>query len=207
MKLLALFIVLAMASGAVAQPIPDYNLSSFFIDHAAVGASVTVAPDGGGAPFTEAYAPGGGIVDATITVQLLYSDGSPAIDYPGSDLWLETTGGGLARCSGWGTFADGSTDDQGMTTWQQPKYAGGCSVGEHVLVMLVGAPIAGTLDLVFRSPDLNGDLDVDLTDIVAFAQALLSQETCADFTNDGAVNLSDIVIMAQGIGAECEPAE
>jgi hypothetical protein len=63
-----------------------------------------------------------------------------------------------------------------------------------------GICIFGTLfHLEIRSPDITGDLAVDLTDIVLFVQALGEYRAYADFWPDGTVNLSDIVIMSQGI--------
>ncbi len=54
-------------------------------------------------------------------------------------------------------------------------------------------------DLEIRSPDITGDLIVDLTDVVLFVQALGEYQAYADLRPDGAVNLSDIVIMSQGL--------
>lgn len=68
------------------------------------------------------------------------------------------------------------------------------SVPEHF------ACLFGTrFELEIRSPDINGDLAVDLTDIVLFVQALAEYRSYADLRPDGIVNLSDIVVMAQGI--------
>jgi hypothetical protein len=74
--------------------------------------------------------------------------------------------GGLAACNG-GTTADQSTDENGQTFWLQPLRAGGCSVGEMTMVLVAGTPLVGPgLPVVFRGPDLNGDLAVNLSDIV-----------------------------------------
>ena len=49
------------------------------------------------------------------------------------------------------------------------------------------------------------NVEVDLSDIVAMAQALGSgQADCLDFNNDGAINLSDITRFVPAIGAQCD---
>ena len=102
-----------------------------------------------------------------------------------------------------------SDNGSGMHThislWKggQPLFAGGCSEGESTLIMVSGAPLIPTLDLLYVSPDISGDLEVDLADIVMFTQALAEYEPCADFNHDGGVNLVDIVIMVPAIGALC----
>ena len=64
------------------------------------------------------------------------------------------------------------------------------------------------LPLKFNSPDINGDLVVNLSDIVAFTQLLGGNFGdnplfAGDFNNDGTINLSDVVRMTGGIGAAC----
>ena len=54
-------------------------------------------------------------------------------------------------------------------------------------------------ELEIRSPDINGNLVVDLPDIVLFTQALGSYATYADLRPDGVIDLSDVVIMVQAL--------
>jgi hypothetical protein len=203
--LLGIFVV-SMASLAWAG-VPDLNLSTATIDPAANGASVFNIPNGAGVGFDEAFL-GGAPVDATITVTLIDTQGDPIFLYPFEDLWLETSLGGLAYCSG-GTAADASTDEMGMTTFSNPLAAGGYTPGESTVVLVAGAPLAGGgLDITYNSPDINGDLTVNLSDIVAFTTLLggdfgTHPLYAGDFNDDGTLNLSDIVRMTSGIGAAC----
>lgn len=58
--------------------------------------------------------------------------------------------------------------------------------------------------LYFNSPDINGDLHINLSDVSLFAADIYrSYDYRSDFNWDGAVNLSDIVFMATGLGASC----
>ncbi len=195
--------VVSLASVALAG-VPDLVNSTAVVPDGAAGASVFVLPNGQGVGFDEAFGAGGGVVDATITLTLVDALGNPIFLYPFEDLWLETSGGGLAACSN-GTGADGSTNVSGQTTWTASPAAGGHTEGETVLVMIAGAALSGGgLNMTFNSADINGDLSVNLTDIVAFSQAMTSGYAySADFNNDGSLNLSDIVRLAGGNGVSC----
>jgi len=64
-----------------------------------------------------------------------------------------------------------------------------------------GCPFETMFNVTIRSTDINGDLVVNLSDIVRFTEALYSDQyfDWADFTTDGVINLSDIVQMSQGL--------
>ena len=196
-------LVVSLASLAWAG-VPDLINSTATIDVAADNASMFNTPAAGGSTFTEAFAAGGGTVDATITLTLIDTDGLPIFLYPFEDLWLETSGGSLVFCGG-GTVADQSTDDLGQTTWSGALAAGGYTPGEATVVMVAGAPLTSTVLITYNSADINGDLLVNLSDIVAFT-ALLGGDFAnhplyaGDFSNDGLINLSDIVRFTGGIG-------
>ncbi|MEZ4387713.1 MAG: hypothetical protein R3D98_09085 [Candidatus Krumholzibacteriia bacterium] len=76
-----MLVLLAPAIGAAADII-DWALSAAEPPSAAEGASMYVTPNGGGSPFTEAFLPGGGTVDATVTVTLLDPMGDPVVQDP-----------------------------------------------------------------------------------------------------------------------------
>ena len=196
-------VTVVLSTPAWAIELPDPYLSTVEIDPLAVGASVLVVPDGAGVSFDQARAPGGLVVDATITVTVVNPAGYPLPDWPLEDIWLETSAGGLVACAD-GTTADAPTDENGQTVWLEPLFAGGCSAGESVVVVVSGYSLIQTVPIHFVSPDINGDLHVHLVDIVAFVQALAEYEPYADFNHDGAVNLADIVLMTQNIGANCQ---
>jgi hypothetical protein len=190
--------------------VPDLNLSTASIPAGAEGALVFSIPDQTGEPFTNAFLPGGVTGDATISVQLVDTNGDPIFQYPFEDLWLETSLGGLVFCPG-GNTADASTDENGETTFSNP-IAGGSYTDpsvERTEVIVAGAPISGGgVDVQFASPDISGDLAVNLTDIVNFTALLggvFNEHPlhAGDFNNDGVINLSDIVRFTSGIGAGC----
>jgi len=64
-----------------------------------------------------------------------------------------------------------------------------------------GCPFETMFNVTIRSTDINGDLVVNLSDIVRFTEALNSDQffDWADFTPDGVINLSDIVRMSHGL--------
>jgi len=181
--------------------------------------SVLMMPDGSGPALTEARATNGWVVDAVITVRVGDNYGFVIPGFPPEDLWfqLAVEPGTASGClqypdSPGGVFLpDSATDADGYTTFSQPWRGGGWSAGPAPLY-LNGWP-ATDINLVphdplpFRanSPDLSGDLVVNLTDIVLFTQDLHDGDPYrSDFNWDGHVNLSDIVTMAQALGMACE---
>jgi len=57
---------------------------------------------------------------------------------------------------------------------------------------------------LFNSPDLNGDLVVNLSDIILFARIYWGEYSyAADFYWDGQVNLSDLAMMIGTRGRTC----
>ncbi len=76
------------------------------------------------------------------------------------------------------------------------------------MIMVAGAPLTTELPITYNSADINGDLLVNLSDIVAFTQLLGGDFSthplyAGDFNNDTLINLSDIVRMTGGIGTGC----
>jgi len=174
--------------------------------------SVFTLPNGQGDPLNNAFqwdgVPGNppSRVDATIHYTVLYF-GDPVYGYPREDMWLESSLGGLVLCPG-GSIADSNTDEQGRTTFSNPVSGGGATdpdAGEQCLVVVNGVvcPLEG-LDIQFNSPDMNRDLQVNLTDVVIFVGIFTgAYDYAADFFWDGVINLSDIVYLASGFGAAC----
>ncbi len=163
-----------------------------------------VVPDGSGDTFDQATLPYGGTEDATITLLLLDGNYNPVANFPSEDMWLESRDAGLIPCPG-GTSADANTDAAGTTTWATPLHAGGHSQAiTDVIVNGARLELAPGLELSFNSPDINGDLMVDLTDVQLFVLDFFSVFNFrSDFHRDGTVNLSDISHMALAIGAAC----
>lgn len=203
MKTLAIaLITLLLGVSLAAAEVLDPALCTVEIPAGAEGASVFVVPNGAGESFTNAFLPGGDSIDATVTVTLVTNFGNPVVAYPAEDLWIGTDADGLVLCGGAGT-PDGDTDVNGQTTWTASPAAGGSSAGESLIVYVAGVQLPTSVDLLFNSADLNGDLQVNLSDISVFTQALGVYDWAADFNNDGVVNLSDISRFVPALGAIC----
>lgn len=203
---LVLFTVWFLTSPCLAQiGIPDLSHSLAFIAYEGPGTpSLLVVPDGNGNPFTEAHDEEGNVVDTTITLHMLDVYENPIANYPFEDLWLESMDSGLEFCNG-GTTADHNTDFNGQTEWVLPLFAGGHSPGP-VLVMINGAALVTNpgLPLKFISPDITGDLVVNLFDLQVFAEDYFSSyQMRSDFHGDGVLNLADVAIYVQNYLAQC----
>jgi hypothetical protein len=169
-------------------------------------ATLLVLPDGSGPPLTAARTPAGAVVDATIFITIISfcEVEEPVAAYPREDIWLDSMDGGLVLCPG-GSVADADTDLNGMTQWSQPISAGGWDQGEAMVRINGDVPPDGAgLTLNFNSPDLNGDRDVNLSDLVEFTEDYYTGYYFrSDFHRDGALNLSDVAIMASSLGKGC----
>lgn len=204
--LLVLFAVFILVLPCLAQiGIPDLSHSLAFIAYDGPGTpSLLVVPDGNGGLFTAAHDEEGNVVDATITLYMLDVHENPIANYPFEDLWLESMDSGLEFCNG-GTNADHNTDSNGQTEWVNPLFAGGHSPGP-VLVIINGAALDTNpgLPLKFISPDITGDLVVNLYDLSAFAEDYFSDyHMRSDLYADGALNLSDVAVFVQNYLAQC----
>ncbi len=193
--------VMALTASVAAAILPDLDNCTAVIAPGGEGSVLYNRIDGAGFPFTMAHLPDGTVVDATITLTMLDDFGHPMPNHPAEDFCLVASGGGLAYPAG-GTIADGPTDANGQTQWQQPLRAGGCSLGETVIVMVEAQPLNQPgLDLAFVSADINGNLVVNLADLSAFAAAYTAvYAACADLFVDGVMNLSDLSVFSQVYG-------
>jgi len=103
------------------------------------------------------------------------------------------------------------SDSEGWVTWT-PDFQGGGHRGPDEAVYLE----LGMMSLCpnqhlelqegvyFNSPDISGDLKVNLADIQLFAGDFFGDyDYRSDFNWDGVVNLSDIGFMAQAVGSAC----
>ena len=180
---------------------------------------IMVTPGIGGDPLTAAEFFGGAAADATIRIQLWGDQGDdpenplppiPVANFPREDIWLEAPG--LAGCVG-GSNPDNNTDADGWFTFSQPPLIGGWTdpnegppgISIYVSgVLLDDGSSSIKPPIVINSPDINGDLVVNLIDVPLFAADFDgSYSFRSDFHWDGVLNLSDVVRMATGLGAEC----
>jgi hypothetical protein len=204
MGFLVCSLVLSIASFAAAG-VPDLGLSSATT---AAGAQVSVytLPDGVGDPLTDCYLYGGSKTDATITLTLLDANSEPVYLFPFEDLWLETTMGGLVLCTG-GSTADASTNAAGVTTWTGTVRGGGYSAdGELTQIYVAGDPLeqAG-LDMLWNSPDIDGNGVVALADVILFSQDYNSGTVVyrSNLYWDDVLDLADVIRLADGLGSAC----
>jgi hypothetical protein len=140
-------------------------------------------------------------------VTLLDAAGKPIYMYPSQDLWLETSLGGLITCNG-GAAADRSTNAAGVTLFTLPIRGGKCSnrdAGETTRVLVNGTPLVGSdMNILFNSPDINGDLIVDFSDVWLFNTSYFGAYAYgADLYYDNVVNLKDLVLLCRGLGGTC----
>ena len=164
------------------------------------GGQVLLLPDGTGPTLEEC--------GATITVQLWRCPGEPwaLVGLPAQDVWLEPPEtGNLAFCAP-GAIADGPTDEQGITTISRALAGGGAASGQ--MLVYGGGSLFRVEGLQFVSPDLDGDLDVDLADVALFATDFRSGDPTgvgarSDFDFDGRLDLRDFAILAMALGTGC----
>lgn len=204
-SVLALLIILALSTMALAQ-VPDPIMCNATSANSQP-VSVYMLPNGGGWPLTNTMLLGGDRTDATITLTLLDEAWNPITNFPAEDMFLVTCCD-LAPC--WvGTIADGNTNAQGQTTFSNPLMAGGWGSGAQVMIGTWPTPefpveISGWGSFQFNSPDITSDSLVNLSDIAAFAGDFFgAYHYRCDFYWDGVLNLSDVALLAQGIGAAC----
>lgn len=213
-KTMILYTMLALSTlgfqTATATGIPD--LSNSYIEWAYEGDQVLSLynlPDGSGNGLDQAFLPGQPdgsapvMVDATITLVMLDGLEYPIAMFPFEDLWLMSGDDGMVACAG-GTVADANTDVEGRAQWSDPLLAGGWSASSIEVYINGDRVIGGSVALWVNSPDVNGDLSVDLADLGTFASDYFGAfQYRSDFNYDGVLNLSDIALMANGIGANC----
>jgi hypothetical protein len=132
-------------------------------------------------------------------------------EYDDSGIMLDWGPGNVRLCG----------QDRSMLSVAGPPYilySTGVCGGGHSAVDSTGAPISsaviwwapepdyGTVevDLYINSPDINGDLVVNLTDYTLFSVDYNgSYNYRSDFNFDGYVNMGDLTILAGALGVDC----
>lgn len=194
-------IPVAVATAGVGMPTGEYSMAY----QGPETLTLYVVPDGSGDSFDQASLPYGSQEDATITLFLKDAGDQPIANFPREDMWLESRDSGLMMCRA-GTIADANTDALGMTQWRNPLHAGGHSQAlTDVFVNGSTLELADGLSLSFNSPDINGDLVVNLTDVQQFSSDFFDNVFYfrSDFHRDEIINLSDVGKLAYALGANC----
>lgn len=135
------------------------------------------------------------------------ASGNGIAGIPWTDYWLDAcdTAQELYVCAG-GVGADSLTNSNGETTISDPIGAGGCILTGGVYVAIQNNPVLEKpectsmicLPMIVKSPDMNKDGSVDLSDFGVFGNAFGTQtgdanyDPCCDYNDDGYVNLSDL---------------
>ncbi len=194
---LAAVCVLGLA-GMASAGIPNTDNSLASADNCG---RFTIAP-GGGETLIE------GSNDYTIHINVRDINNDPVITLAATDLWLDLPGG-LAACAGNFSQADAGTDGNGDAQFTGTIYGGtagdaadGVDCNDNDLyvyalcIVLNGnAPVC----VAFDSPDLNGDLTVNVVDFGKFAadyNCAGSCDPCHDYNEDGATTVVDFGIFA-----------
>lgn len=194
---LVLVAALMLAATVAVADIPSLEFSTATIDAGAQGGVLYNRINGAGYAFTQAHLPGGAVVNGTITLHLVNYLGQPLPNHAAEDFWLTSASTGLVFPA-LGTIADAPTNASGITVWQQPLNAGGCSLSSGVVVRVEGDPLnQPAINFHFISADINGDLLVNLSDLALFSGSFGTYNGCADLFYDGAMNLTDLALFSQ----------
>lgn len=130
----------------------------------------------------------------TISVHVEDGTGTPIPGYPFQDMWWDDNNNGdLAMCQG-GSVADANTNGSGDATISGAA-AGGGWTQNGVQIFLAGVSLNGpALGIDVNSPDINGDLVVNLVDLGSFSADFNNPayNFRSDFTCDGTENLADV---------------
>jgi hypothetical protein len=211
-KILILSVVLLVAVGTGYAQIDVVN-SKWGINPVPCLMQVFNCPLGDGEPVGN----GCGAGAAEIWVEIIDIFGNPVGGIPRTDIWFRPCNASevICWCPGRPKM-DAPTNAAGWAHATQPLYAGGCAVLDGIQCVVfdpwLGAPVvlqnpACIHDARFKSPDMNADCWISLSDLGIFAGCYLMPMTppchCADFTDDGQVNLSDLAFFGGHYQHEC----
>jgi len=164
------------------------------------GGCYMICPQGDGTRFDQ--------IGAVIRVVVKDPTGRPVSGILAADFWLEGCTGQLTLCGGAGAIdADSANNAEGRTTISGSLASGGCDIG--LLVIVQGTVVRDPQDCTrylclpydVKSPDISGDLIVDIIDLSLFANGYTSPpkpyQWCYDFNCDALVDIIDFSIFAQ----------
>jgi len=145
-----------------------------------------------------------GSVGAGVHVTVKDVNSVAIANFPFEDIWLRTTTGIFNLCQG-GLTADANTDALGKTDMTGVPSGGGCTQGPMQVVLSgVALPVSQNLTIRVNSPDITGDLNTNLADVGPFSAALNgAYNFCADFFDNGVINLADVGIFSTHLGHTC----
>ena len=217
MFLAALLGILVAGFGAALAQVPIAANSNANMPGATAPVSVMVLPNGTGPQLTNCYYFGGLPANGVITVQLLDAAFDPVPNWPNRSIRINHTPNIAPNwCpDSWypppmhaPNCADQVTDAGGFTRFSLAYHGGWWQDrGSQVWVLEatgVWMPIPNDLKMFFNSPDLNGDLAVNLLDVTIFSADLFGPYAYrSDFNWDGDINLLDVIIFSASLGITC----
>ena len=209
--------LLTLPVAVLAQGTPVAANSTATLVCADPAVSIYVLPDGSGIPLSQSYGSITSPITATIVVTLFDASGLPVPGVYNREIRLEYQNSNMSWCSDSfypppphaANCADSDTNVAGQTTFTLAYHGGGAQFQScRVWVLEANGlymPIPQTLAVSMNSPDITGDLVVNLSDIVAFAGDLQGGVAPyrSDFAWDGVINLTDMVIFSQALGVTC----
>lgn len=148
-------------------------------------------------------------INAIITVCVKDITGAPIAGIPAADFWLLGCSDLVALCGGSGSInADAASDAEGCTTISGTIAGGGCDDGVQVVVQgtIIADPNDWAIPLCLpydvRSPDITGDLIVEITDFSLFGAGYPSPpkplvDPCLDLNCDGLIDIIDFAIFGK----------
>jgi len=171
--------------------------------------SIWILPDGSGLPLDQAQGPGGVTVSMSIQVLLFTPDGNPHSGIEPHEVWIEDLLGEVSLClPGW--HPDVWNQAEGEFFFTGSPAGGGSRAhadnNNPFRVMVCNGPLWDPVyNLAVNSPDINGDLQVNLVDLSLFGQDFHGVYAYrSDFVWDGQVNLLDLAVLGGALGLECE---
>lgn len=188
---IALAFAALTAASAAAADFPSHDLSTATV---AGAGTLMITPARSGDELGE--------TGLTVTVTLLDFAGVPWPNYPAADVWLDSElPGDVALCVN-GSIGDSSSDANGRMIFSGAVAGGGSAA--RINVYIVNEPLLGPpLPIAFNSPDINGDLVVDLSDFGLFGQDFGTDAFRSDFVHDGLVDLADFSRFGASFGERC----
>jgi hypothetical protein len=192
--------LLALSTAASAQPGPiDPNASSWWIVCPSGAMLVSNCPAG---DFELVGNSCGGAGGASIQYHFFDINGNQVIGLPQTNVWLMPVNPAeVVYYKPNMPVTDIPSDLAGRTWTTIALSAGGCS--QLGLQCVVLDPVTSTLvvlqnppsiQITFKSPDINADGIVNLADLSFFAASYgaMPYNYCCDYNDDGVVNLSDL---------------
>jgi hypothetical protein len=150
-------------------------------------------------------------VGVVISVTVKDNAGLPVPGILATDFWVIGWGDTLNLCGGGGSAnADSASNSSGQTTMSGAIAAGGCDSGLQVVVQ--GVVLADPTDwsiplclpIIVHSPDISGDLLVDIVDFVLFTAAFTgTYNPCADYDCNALIDIVDFVLFTAHFNHLC----